>query len=422
MQSTQSMKLATIQVQQFLTDIAATKAQDGLDSGFNEAESFAKIFREESKTLKKISKDERILKFQEEIDQSFEEFYSMGKEMANAYITSTTKEGNLFMKKFDPSTVKITNLLEQQMQAVSNQSKDDFADITNQIKNAIVIILPIAVLGSIFALFGIFAINTMIKKLTSTLYDSSAQIGKGVNKIAEGNKNLLLRTESQASSLEETSATLEQITSTLKQTTDNTRNAKAIASKATLSVQDGLSAFKDSLLAIAAISESSKKIAEIVELVESISFQTNILAINAAIEAAKAGEQGKGFAVVAIEVRDLAQRSAEATKEIRTLIKISSDRVENGSKIVRQNSENLHAISTDINSVAGIISEISSAMNEQHTAIEQINLAMTDLDSTTQQNGSFVKEIATESEHLENTSLATKESIRQNLGDELKAA
>lgn len=225
-------------------------------------------------------------------------------------------------------------------------------------------------------------------------------LNESTDQIASGNNDLATRTQQQASSLEETASALKEITSSVQQTTMNSQKVAQLSNHAVSVAEEGRVSFLETQKAMSDISSSSRKIAEIVKLVEDIAFQTNILAINAAIEAAKAGEQGKGFAVVAIEVRDLAQKSAEAAKEIKGLISNSGQKVDAGEKLVALNNEKLQEIGQSIKQMAEIMNEISSASNEQYTSIEQMNSTISHLDSTNQQNATLVKEIASASEEM----------------------
>ena len=269
----------------------------------------------------------------------------------------------------------------------------------------------------IFILLIASKIIKEIIKISNLLIHANSIVVQGMGELSTGNQNLSSRTHEQASSLEETAATLEEITSTIKQTADNSQRASELSSLTVEMAEDGRQASERATFAMTDISESSRKIADIVGLVEDIAFQTNILAINAAIEAAKAGDQGKGFAVVAIEVRDLAQRSAEATKEIKELINTSLQKVENGDKIVRHNSVKLNEISARVKQVADILGEITVAAKEQFAAVEQINTAVTQLDSVTQQNASLVQEVASSSANLATESNVMGDLIKQNFGE-----
>ncbi len=222
---------------------------------------------------------------------------------------------------------------------------------------------------------------------TDTIASASSQI-------AAGNLDLSSRTEQQASSLEETAASMEQLTSTVKQNADNARQANQLAVAASGVAIKGGSVVSDVVGTMGAINASSRKIVDIIGVIDGIAFQTNILALNAAVEAARAGEQGRGFAVVAAEVRNLAQRSAAAAKEIKTLIGDSVAKVEEGSKQVAHAGQTMDEIVDSVKRVTDIMAEITAASQEQSSGIEQVNQAITQMDQVTQQNAALVEEAA----------------------------
>ncbi len=213
-------------------------------------------------------------------------------------------------------------------------------------------------------------------------------------RILTGIHNLSSLTEQQASSLEETASSIEELTSTVKQNADNARQANQLAISASEVAVKGGTVVSQVVDTMGSINASSKKIVDIIGVIDGIAFQTNILALNAAVEAARAGEQGRGFAVVASEVRNLAQRSAAAAKEVKTLIGDSVEKVDIGAKLVDQAGSTMQAIVNSIKSVTDIMGEITAASQEQTSGIEQINQAITQMDEVTQQNASLVEEAA----------------------------
>ncbi len=229
---------------------------------------------------------------------------------------------------------------------------------------------------------------------TDTVAIASAQI-------ASGNQDLSSRTEQQASSLEETASSMEELTSTVKQNADNARQASALAVSASEVAVKGGSMFSQVVDTMSSINASSKKIVDIIGVIDGIAFQTNILALNAAVEAARAGEQGRGFAVVATEVRSLAQRSASAAKEIKTLIGDSVDKVDIGTRLVDQAGTTMTEIVGRIRQVTDIMGELTAASQEQTSGIEQINQAIMQMDDVTQQNAALVEEAAAAAESLQ---------------------
>jgi methyl-accepting chemotaxis protein len=235
---------------------------------------------------------------------------------------------------------------------------------------------------------SLIAVVTRIRSGADTIATASSQI-------AVGNFDLSSRTEQQASSLEETASSMEQITSTVKQNADNARQANQLAQSASEVALKGGAVVAQVVDTMGSINTSSKKIVDIIGVIDGIAFQTNILALNAAVEAARAGEQGRGFAVVATEVRSLAQRSATAAKEIKSLINDTVDKVDAGSVLVEQAGSTMEQIVASIRRVTDIMSEITVASNEQTLGIEQVNQAIAQMDEVTQQNAALVEEEAT---------------------------
>jgi methyl-accepting chemotaxis protein len=242
---------------------------------------------------------------------------------------------------------------------------------------------------------------TTLKDLISQIKDATDTINTASKEIASGNADLSQRTEEQASSLEETASSMEELTSTVKQNAENAKQANQLAIGASDVAGKGGAVVGEVVTTMSSINESSRKIVDIISVIDGIAFQTNILALNAAVEAARAGEQGRGFAVVAGEVRNLAQRSAAAAKEIKTLIGDSVEKVEGGSKLVAQAGHTMEEIVTSIKRVTDIMSEITAASSEQSQGIEQVNTAITQMDEVTQQNAALVEEAAAAAESLE---------------------
>jgi len=240
-----------------------------------------------------------------------------------------------------------------------------------------------------------------LKNMVSQIQSSSVNIVNAAGEIAQGNSDLSQRTEEQASSLEETASSMEELTGTVKQNADNARQANQLAAGAREQAEKGGDVVTRAISAMTEINSSSKKIADIIGVIDEIAFQTNLLALNAAVEAARAGEQGRGFAVVAGEVRNLAQRSAGAAKEIKALIQDSVEKVSDGSKLVDQSGQTLQEIVAAVKKVSDIIAEIAAASQEQSSGIEQVNKAVTQMDQVTQQNAALVEEAAAASESMD---------------------
>ena len=242
--------------------------------------------------------------------------------------------------------------------------------------------------------------NENLARTVGTVRSGTGTITVAANEVAAGNQDLSSRTEQQASSLEETASSMEELTSTVKQNADNARQANVLADAASQVAQRGGAVISQVVGTMGEIDASAGKISDIIGVIDSIAFQTNILALNAAVEAARAGEQGRGFAVVASEVRNLAQRSAAAAKEIKGLINDSTGKVASGSKLVAEAGATMQEIVDSVRRVTDIMGEITSASQEQTAGIEQINQAVAEMDNVTQQNAALVEEAAAAAEAM----------------------
>jgi methyl-accepting chemotaxis protein len=247
--------------------------------------------------------------------------------------------------------------------------------------------------------------------IVAGIQNAAEQITTAAREISTGNQDLSRRTEGQAANLEETAASMEELTSTVKQNADSARTANQLASSAAEVASHGGQIIREVVSTMDGISGSSRKVGEIISVIDGIAFQTNILALNAAVEAARAGEQGRGFAVVASEVRSLAQRSAAAAKEIKDLITDSIERVDAGAGLVGRAGSTMEEIVTSVRRVNDIMSEISAASAEQSAGIEQVNQTITHLDEATQQNAALVEEATAAARSMEEQADALVESV-----------
>jgi methyl-accepting chemotaxis protein-1 (serine sensor receptor) len=252
--------------------------------------------------------------------------------------------------------------------------------------------------------------GSLVRTVTS-VRNGAESIDVGAREIAAGNIDLSARTEQQAAALEQTASSMEELTSTVKQNTDNARQANQLAATASLTAERGGAVVSQVVDKMHNITESSRKISDIISVIDGIAFQTNILALNAAVEAARAGEQGRGFAVVASEVRSLAQRSASAAKEIKGLIEASVEHVESGSALVENAGQTMNEVVVAVKRVTDIMGEISSASEEQSTGIEEVNRAVSEMDSVTQHNAALVEQAAAAAGSLEEQARRLSEAV-----------
>ena len=251
-----------------------------------------------------------------------------------------------------------------------------------------------------------------LQGLLQQVGDSALAITAASREIASGNANLSSRTEDQASSIVETAASMEQLTGTVRQNADNATHANQLAADASQVAARGTEVVRQVVTTMGEIHHSSRKVVDIISVIDSIAFQTNILALNAAVEAARAGEQGRGFAVVASEVRNLAQRSANSAREIKKLIEESVANIDTGSALVEQAGQTMDELMKGVSSVTTLMSEIMSASREQSLGIEQVNVAITQLDGTTQQNAVLVEQVSAAAQAMESQSTQLEQVVQ----------
>jgi methyl-accepting chemotaxis protein len=253
--------------------------------------------------------------------------------------------------------------------------------------------------------------NQSLLNIVGEVRNGTHSITIASSEIAAGNQDLSARTEQQAASLEETASSMEELTSTVKQNADNARQANQLAGAAASVARKGGSVVAEVVGTMESIDASSRKIVDIITVIDGIAFQTNILALNAAVEAARAGEQGRGFAVVASEVRNLAQRSAAAAKEIKGLIGDSVEKVNAGTRLVSDAGNTMEEIVSSVQRVSDIISEITAASAEQSSGIDEVYKAVGQMDQVTQQNAALVEEAAAAAESMQNQASSLAEVV-----------
>jgi len=250
-----------------------------------------------------------------------------------------------------------------------------------------------------------------LQDVVGRIKEATEAINQAAREIAQGNSDLSSRTEEQASSLEETASSMEQLNTTVKQNAENARQAKSLAAGSHEVAQRTGEMVRQVVDTMGGIADSSRKMSDIIGVIDSIAFQTNILALNAAVEAARAGEQGRGFAVVATEVRALAQRSATAAREIKTLIANSVGKVDGGVRLVREAGDTMGEVVASFQKVAALVTEIAAASGEQSSGIEQVTLAIGQMDEVTQQNAALVEEAAAAAESLEDQARSLAQTV-----------
>ncbi len=255
--------------------------------------------------------------------------------------------------------------------------------------------------------------NAQLNTAINSIVDTASRVDTASEEVASGSSDLNDRTQEQAASLEETASAMEELTSTIQQNTSSAQQASELATDMQTKGKSGLILMDEAVVAIQEISTSNQKIEEIIVLIDSIAFQTNLLALNAAVEAARAGDHGRGFAVVAAEVRSLAGKSADAAKDIKTLIEASVSSIQQGSVKIEETGASFKAINESISTVSKVVEEIHTATKEQQQGVEQVNIAITSIDHTTQQNAALVEETTASAESLRDESVQLKETVSQ---------
>ncbi|MDY7538462.1 methyl-accepting chemotaxis protein [Undibacterium sp. RTI2.1] len=438
----------TIRTSVIRTTAIAKSTDSNLSAFFaNDATAASKVSTELQKTLEGLLSSDEEKKLFNELSITRKKYIIARDAIAKAKVDGQVDEANQMLEKdFTPAAKSYLDLLQQllDMQRTTiNQMADSVQQIEDQSRNILISLGSVLfVLGWLLAwrlavgitrplsqavdiaetiasgdltshiesgardetgqlLRSLQAMNDNLLKIVSQVRAGTDTIANASAEIATGNLDLSNRTEQQAGSLEETASTIEELTATVRHNAESARQANQLAVSASdIAVQGGM-VVDQVVERMGSINESSKKIVDIISVIDSIAFQTNILALNAAVEAARAGEQGRGFAVVASEVRNLAQRSASAAKEIKTLIDDSVEKVDNGSKLVEKAGATMVEIVASVKRVVTIVGEITLAGQEQSSGIQQVNDAIVQMDEATQQNAALVEQAAAAAQSLQ---------------------
>jgi len=446
----QGMRVNVIQVQQWLTDISATRARDGLDDGFGEAEKnytafvaglgkFERRYNHES--------NEAGLQKTAKLRSAMDSYYAMGKRMANGYIQQGPAGGNKMMGDFDSAAealyTELEPFIEEQNAALDASMRDITSTVADLRTGVFTSIVIVAVLMSVIGLalnrslkhrFGILRksmnevaegdgdltrrvderggdelselaieFNKFTGKMEHTisrLNESVLSIDHAADNISKSNNALAERTEEQTSSLEESSYSMNDMLGFVRRTSDNAGKTHQLIQEYSGNADAGVTVLHQAIDAMKEIDNVSGRISEIAGTVDSIAFQTNLLALNAAVEAARAGEQGRGFAVVAGEVRSLAQSSAEAAREVKKLIEDSVKKINAGTELVNKSGTTMGDIAEGIKQLSTFVADVAEASKIQADGIEQVNRSITQIDNIAQENSAFVEETAAASRSM----------------------
>ena len=445
-QTVDDMNLARSDVQQFLTDVSATHEADG----YKDAEDAYKRFQKDIALFRAIfQKDNNTegLKTLDGLEEEFTKFYTLGKQMAAAYVSDGMDAGNILMKGvdgkpgFDQASDDIQKHLEAFQALQTASAANTTADALGKADQVLTITLTSGLVSTVLAVvFSALVLRSILRQLggepskaaefaktvgagdlsqpialhqddTSSLLwnlkhmqENLARVvsrvrrdAQGVatasSEIAEGNSELAKRTEHQASALVQTASSMKDLADAVEQNAESAQAANQLARTAAHVAAQGGAVVSQVVDTMRGINESSRKISDIISVIDGIAFQTNILALNAAVEAARAGEQGRGFAVVASEVRSLAGRSAEAAREIKTLINASVERVEQGTSLVDQAGTTMEQVVASISQVTEMMGRISTASHEQSAGVAQMGQAVSTFEQSTQQNAALVEQL-----------------------------
>ena len=450
------MQRNVVQVQQFLSDVSATRAMDGLDDGFKAAAEQHQAFLAGLSQFERQPGGAASATELAAMRTSFETYYNAGVTMAKAYVAGGPAQGNPLMKPFDDASLQLQSLVDgftQHNTEALTQEIDALVGQMARVKTAIAgVALLAAVLMTLACLWLARSIETplhaamqavarvadgdlhtstgasssdelgallksleaMRRKLANSIgsiRDSADAIRTASAEIASGNQDLSSRTENTAANLEQTSASMDLLTGKVRSSADAARQAGSLATSAAEVAQRGGVVVASVVSTMDEINGSSRKIADIIGVIDGIAFQTNILALNAAVEAARAGEQGRGFAVVAAEVRSLAQRSAQASREIRDLIGGSVEKVGAGIRLVAEAGSTMTEIVQSVQRVQDVVQHITNSANEQTLSIDEVHESVGQIDTATQQNAALVEQSSAAAESLKDQATRLAEVV-----------
>jgi methyl-accepting chemotaxis protein len=416
----QKMKIDVIEVQQWLTDISATRGLDGLDDGFSEAEKSKASFFEELNKFQRLytsKKDAKNIQLVNNLKQVFDEYYATGRAMAEAYIQDGPQGGNRMMSSFDQAAEKLGKAIEPIIQQHGLQGASVLDAIKNTVEQLGMVILTVGVFSILLSVLGVWfilrSVGGPINFAVKGLLSGAEQVSDAAGQVSSSSQSLAEGASEQAAAIEETSASMEEMSSMTKLNADNADQADSLM-KVTLRL---ISSADQSMIGMGSsmedIAKSSEDTSKIVKTIDEIAFQTNLLALNAAVEAARAGEAGAGFAVVAEEVRNLARRAAEAAKNSSKMIEDTVQKIMWGKETVSMSIEAFKGVAENSSKVGSLIGEIAVASQEQAKGLVQINTAISQMDTVTQQNSATAEESAAAAEELNAQAEAMMDMIRE---------